>query len=144
MIPASLNSALRDFVTKDGPSFVAALGVLLILLGCAAEVTRSPVAFRPAESSTNRVIELTQLTTLVLATGYQRSLLTGSRWEFAGSLAAGDVYRPVGTVFTIEGANMHEAFLVISDSMVVGFYLPGEQAYSALEPWAPIRFKPLN
>lgn len=84
------------------------------------------------------------LVTLTLSTGYQRSLLTGSRWEHVGSVPQGDVYRPVGTVFTIEGANMHEAYLVIRGDSVVGFYLPGEKSYSALQPAARIAYKTVN
>lgn len=44
----------------------------------------------------------------------------------------GDVYRPVGTIFTIEGRKVHEAYLVIRDRTLGGFYLPGEQNYSPL------------
>ena len=52
-----------------------------------------------------------------------------------------DVVILLGTVFTIEGANMHEAYLVLREGRVVGFYLPGERAFSALEPPAPMTYK---
>lgn len=79
-----------------------------------------------------------------LPTGYQRSILTGSRWELVGELAQGDVYRPVGTVFTIEGANMHEAFLVVNQSKITGFYLPGEGAFSGLDTPVSLPFKTIH
>ena len=118
-----------------------ALAVAFILQGCASEVARSGVAFRPAQAKMRRTLEVGSLLTLTLATGYQRSVPTGSRWEYTGSVPQGEVYRPVGTVFTIEGANMHEAYLVLREGRVVGFYLPGERAFSALEPPAPMTYK---
>jgi hypothetical protein len=123
---------------------VSLAGILsiLIVVGCASEVVSHPVSMVLEKAPASRVVEVTQLTTLTLLTGYQRSLLTGSRWERVGSVPAGEVYKPVGTVFTIEGANRHEAFLVIRDAQVVGFFLPGENAFSALEPAVPIQFKP--
>ena len=117
---------------------------LASLAGCATEVTRSRAEFRAADPAQRRSIEATGLVTLNLATGYQRSIITGSRWEWVGVVPEGEVFRPVGTVFTIEGANMHEAFIVVRDSKVVGFYLPGEGAFSALEPAVVLPYKLLN
>ena len=60
-------------------------------------------------------------------------LAEGSRWQRVGALPEGEVYRPVGTVFTIEGRNVHEAYLVVSPARtLVGFYLPGESRLSLL------------
>jgi hypothetical protein len=39
----------------------------------------------------------------------------------------------VGTVFTIEGRNVHEAYLIVAQSqMLVGFFLPAESSLSLL------------
>lgn len=73
-----------------------------------------------------------------LPTGYQREIRKGSLWRSAGSIPQGEVLRPVGTVFTIEGRQVHEAWLVLSDQKLVGFYLPGDQAYSALKSPLPM------
>jgi hypothetical protein len=121
-----------------------ALAAAFILGGCASEVVRSGVEFRPAPATGRQSIDMGSLVTVTLGTGYQRSILTGSRWERVGSVPQGDVYRPVGTVFTIEGANTHEAFLVIRDSQIVGFYLPGERSFSPLEPATRISYKTVN
>jgi hypothetical protein len=67
-----------------------------------------------------------------LDTGYQRDIPSGSIWRYAGDVPQGQVFRPVRSVFTIEGRQVHEAYLVISDATLVGFYLPGESNYSAL------------
>jgi hypothetical protein len=119
------------------------LAAALIVVGCASEVVRSGVAFEPAGAKSRRTIEMSGLVTVMQAT-YQRSILTGSRWERAGSVPQGEVYRPIGTVFTIEGANTHEAYLVIRDNQLVGFYLPGERAYAPLEPATRITYKTVN
>lgn len=119
-------------------SIVAAL--TLILVACASEILRTPTKLTAYEGRARQVIQISQLTTLTLSSGYERSLLTGSRWERVGSLPDGEVFRPIGTVFTIEGANTHEAYIVLRDSRIVGFYLPGEGAYSALSPGRPTAY----
>jgi hypothetical protein len=48
------------------------------------------------------------------------------------------------TVFTIEGANTHEANLVVRDNRIVGFYLPAERAFAPLEPATRISYKTVN
>ena len=67
-----------------------------------------------------------------LPTRYKRELAAGSRWRLVGRVPQGDVYRPVDTVFMIEGEQVHEAYLVVADHQLVGFYLPAETRYSAL------------
>lgn len=67
-----------------------------------------------------------------LETGYQRTLKAGSIWRLAGRLPQGSVYAPVDSVLTIEGRQVHEAWLVVREGTLLGFYLPGESAYSPL------------
>jgi hypothetical protein len=43
-------------------------------------------------------------------------------------------------VFTLEGANIHEAWLVIRGAALVGFYLPAERAFSPLTSPVPLYF----
>jgi hypothetical protein len=54
-----------------------------------------------------------------------------------GRTSEGDVYKPVGRVFTVEGAHIHEAYLVLVGNRLVGFYLPVERAF-APAPAGPI------
>jgi len=95
------------------------------------------VSTAPATLATDSVtvpsrIQLKSPTEIRLETGYTRTLAAGSNWQRVGTLSQGTVYRPVGTIFTIEGRQVHEAYLVITNQRLVGFYLPGEQAYSPL------------
>ena len=48
-----------------------------------------------------------------------------------GNLPQEQVLKPIDAVFTIEGRQIHEAYLVVADDHLVGFYLPGE-AHSRL------------
>jgi hypothetical protein len=55
----------------------------------------------------------------------------GTLWQKTGSIGQGDVYKRVGDVFTIEGAHVHEAHIVVSKQELVGFYLPVEKVFVA-------------
>lgn len=68
-----------------------------------------------------------------LDTGYTRSLIAGSQWMRVGAIAQGQVYRPYNTIFTLEGTHVHEAYLVIANNNLTGFYLPVEHGYSPLK-----------
>jgi len=103
----------------------------LVLSACAPMVVSSPVTLAPV--ATADAIQLTTRVTFKLPTGYQRELPAGSRWQAAGRLSEGVVYRPLNTVFAIEGRQVHEAHLVIDKARLVGFYLPAEGRYSSLD-----------
>ena len=79
--------------------------------------------------------------TVELDSGYVRSVPAGTEFVEIGSTPQGRVYRPANTVFTIEGAHMHEAHPVVKDGRVVGFYLPVEKSFSPLS--RPVEF-PIN
>jgi len=116
------------------------LGALLLaatLGGCAAEVQRASTSFEPPQSGQQqRQLRVRDAVTVTLGTGYSRSI--SGNWGYAGSTPQGEVYRPVDRVFTIEGANTHEAYLVMNSGKLVGFYLPGEGAFAPLPAPVPL------
>ena len=65
-------------------------------------------------------------------TGFPRTLAEGSSWLPVGRVPAGTVYKSLNSVFTVEGTNVHEAYLVISSGKLMGFYLAAEGSYAAL------------
>lgn len=65
---------------------------------------------------------------------YQRDVRAGSLWRLVGRIEQGAVYRPVDTVFMLESAHVHEAYLVIDGSTLVGAYLPVERAFVKVKP----------
>ncbi len=108
--------------------------LLFSLLGCASEVVRTPVSFVPTNSQAHEKIVLAKDVKVSVSAWYSRVLPNGSIWELKGSLPQGNVYRRVKDIFTVEGAQVHEAYLVIAGEHLVGFYLPVEQAYSPTDP----------
>jgi hypothetical protein len=106
-----------------------------VLAACAPEVVRVPIV--PLSEATAKghaeAIVLARHALVRTGTGYDRVLAVGTRWRFAGEIPQGAVYRATQGVFTLEGANIHEAYLVLRDDLLVGFYLPVERAYSPLK-----------
>lgn len=114
------------------------LVTILALAGCAA-IQHVPVTMTPATGAVALVPKsLARELVIPLATGYQRKLPAGSFWSMAGTIPQGNVYRRHKDVFTLEGAHVHEAYLVIDQDRLVGFYLPAEQGFSSQQPSLPI------
>jgi len=109
-----------------------------MLAGCAS-VQHVPVAISPATGHAALVPKSIASEVIVpLATGYQRKLPAGSFWTMAGTIPQGTVYRRHRDVFTLEGAHVHEAYLVVEQGRLVGFYLPAESGFSPQQPSLPI------
>ncbi|WP_082818818.1 hypothetical protein [Cupriavidus nantongensis] len=116
-----------------------AAGCCLALAACAPMVATTPSTIEATQPNTaSRRIQILTPATIKLDTGYSRTLPEKSVWSKAGRVPQGDVFRPVGTIFTIEGRQVHEAYLVIHNQTLVGFYLPGEQNYSPLSTAVPL------
>lgn len=117
-------------------NFRAGQGILAIALlaaGCAADIPRQPAAFSEAPAGQARDARSVAVDVPVrLDSGYARTIPGGSRWERVGAVPAGSVFARVRDAFTVEGAHVHEAFLVVSEGMLVGFYLPVERAFVSL------------
>lgn len=121
----------------------AALAAALALSACAPSIPVQSAQLLPLTSTQPRM-RLTQNVVLKLSTGYSRRLASGSLWRPVGQVPQGLVLQPVGTVLTIEGRQVHEAYLVVSQNAVVGFYLPGESRFSPLAPSQPITIEGIN
>jgi hypothetical protein len=119
--------------------FNAAL--LAAALGGCAAVPHVPTAFTPiaVAQAVPRVLAATA--GVSIGTGYARTLKAGSRWQRTGTVPQGDVYKPYGDVFTLEGAHIHEAWLVLQGDQLVGFYLPVERGYTPLTPPVLLHFQ---
>ena len=103
----------------------------LLTTGCA-----SKVAYEPADlvsTADQGIITITDNTEIKLDTLYSRKIQKDSVFQRVGSISQGEVYKPVDDIFTVEGANVHEAYLVISGVKLIGFYLPGKDSFSKLK-----------
>jgi hypothetical protein len=116
----------------------AALAAAMIALaGCASEVTRQAVDMSSSAPETGRRFTLEQPASFRLDSGYSRTVAADTEFAAVGRIAQGLVLRPTQTVLTVEGKHMHEAYAVVRDNTLVGFYLPVEKAYSPLSQTTP-------
>lgn len=113
--------------------------VVLSSTGCAPEIVRSAIPY-VQKTDDKEVIQLTKSTTIPNYSGAGNKLFVGTRWDHVGEVVHGKVYRSKDSVFFLRGANTHEAYLVIKDKRLVGFYLPGDKAWSVLAPSLDIEF----
>ncbi len=67
-----------------------------------------------------------------LPCGYSRRLVKNKKWQLIGSIDTGDVYKPIDHCFTVECSNVFEAYLVLHENRLVGFYLPVEKGFVAV------------
>ena len=118
---------------------VVIVWVSALCAGCAPEIVRSSIPYVQKAGSTE-YIQLTQSLTVPNWSGAGNKIFVGTRWALAGEVSHGRVYRSRDSVFFLQGANSHEAYLVIKDNKLVGFYLPGEKSWSPLEPALSIEF----
>lgn len=114
------------------------LAALALCAGCAPMIQTTPATIEPVSSGGNtHSVLLRDTTPIRLDTGYSR-LIPSGKWIPVGRLSQGTVYRPVGTVFTIAARQVHEAYLVVHEKTLVGFYLPGESSYTPLSNAVPL------
>ncbi|UDM50235.1 hypothetical protein [Cupriavidus sp. MP-37] len=112
-----------------------AAGYCLALSACAPMIATAPSTIEVTQPSVAaRPIQILSATTVQLDTGYSRTLPERSVWSRVGRVPQGDVYRPIGTIFTIEGRQVHEAYLVIRDKTLVGSICQGNRIIPRYPP----------
>jgi len=119
---------VRKFIAQN----LGAVLLLILASGCA--VQQQPTQFSPLNASATPVrLRLDKQVDFSLSTGYSRTLKSGSLWTDIGSVTEGEVLKPYHGVFTLEGSNVQEAYLVVaSNNMLTGFYLPYEHKFSPI------------
>lgn len=115
---------------------------LLALLAACAAVQQHPAAITLLAPGAAAVpVSLVAPLQVELDTGYTRAVKAGSQWLRVGAIAQGDVFKPYQDVFTLEGAHIHEAYLVVDKGVLVGFYLPAERSFSPLKHKKSVSFQ---
>ena len=108
-------------------------GLGFIVYGCAFNVLQLPS--KPAELSLQPDVQksfvMEESVEVDPACGYKRTLRLGTRWDFVGRIPEGEVYKPRDQVLTVECSHVHEAYLVVSDSVLKGYFLPVDKAFVA-------------
>ncbi|MDR6450468.1 hypothetical protein J2794_006609 [Paraburkholderia terricola] len=115
----------------------------LMLSACAPSIPVQGTEFLPVTATQQRVRVVSSVT-VRLASGYSREVHGDSLWQPVGQIPQGVVLKPVGAVFTIEGRQVHEAYLVTKANTLVGFFLPGESHFSPLDPPQSITIERTN
>jgi hypothetical protein len=113
---------------------VITLLIFSLILSCAFDVIRvkqEPAKFEP-NAPEQGAWTLGQNIEVSLDTGYKRELKAGTRWRHIGKIENGDVYETNDQILTVEGSNIHEACIVVTEGYLVGFYLLGNQTFSPL------------
>jgi hypothetical protein len=104
--------------------------------GCMPELRGVPAtvfALPPAERP--RVVRLkSDVSVSWTGSTMSRVVPADSQWREIGRIPEGQVMRRLQGVFTVEGANTHEAMLVIQGSKLVGFYMTHERAFLPASP----------
>jgi hypothetical protein len=54
-------------------------------------------------------------------------------WTYVGTIDQGDVYKSKDQTVTVWGSNLYEAYPVIKENMLYGFYLPVEKTFTAIK-----------
>ncbi len=112
------------------------LSVFLALtcFGCAFDIVhidQIPVQYEKINAQKTD-FKLEDDVTVDLGTGYSRKLNKGTEWHYFNTISQGDIFKTNDQVLTVEGSNIFEAFIVVSEEKVVGFFLPVEETYSPL------------
>jgi hypothetical protein len=118
--------------------------VFLFLAGCAFDV----IAIQQQPTRLEGVIDSGQIWTLSegakieLVEGYATELRAGTRWRKVGRTAHGDVFHTADQIIAVEASNQHEADLVVSNGMAVGFYLLVERTFTPASRPTAIKLTP--
>lgn len=103
--------------------------VTSLLAGCATSIEQLPLdsGFMPGRGQS---FVLMKEISVSLPTGYASTLNRDSRWKLVGSIKRGDIYETSDQVVTLQASDMHEAYIVVKDGYLVGFYLPVEKTFA--------------
>jgi hypothetical protein len=120
--------------------FLGVFGIIAVLVAsCAPLVVQEPAQFTPGAGKSFR---LSRAAEVALSTGYSTTLRANTRWELVGTVTQGEVYRTKDQVVTLEGAHIHEGYLVLNRGTLVGFYLPVERTFSPVTPAKQLSIEP--
>lgn len=68
-------------------------------------------------------------TKIQLKSWYTTKLQSGTKWDYVGTIAEGDVYSTEDQIVTAVGSNTYEANITLKGDEIVGLYLPVEKGY---------------
>jgi len=127
--------------TRRLSSVISLSGILV--LGCAFDLAHVKYTTTTLQSiqEPGHTLVLTDEVSLAETPCYSRSLRKATRWDQVGTIQEGEVFRSKDQVLTLECSNVHEAYMVISQDTLVGFFLPVERGFV---PYSPAVLLPIG
>jgi hypothetical protein len=133
------------FFTRKTGAIASLLGALVLALAGCMSVPITPTAFTPADkAAAARPSQLTRPVAVLLPNETGVSLPGGSQWILAGSIPQGQVYRKANGTLMVDAQRLREAYLVVSNQALTGFYFPGESAYTPVSHATALHLEPLQ
>ena len=99
-----------------------------------AAVPYTAATFQPTQNSTRTLVLSDEVPLTDTPCSHSRTLRKTTRWDQVGAIAEGDVLRSKDQVLTLECSNVYEAYLVMSEGKLVGFFLPVEKGFVPHSP----------
>jgi hypothetical protein len=107
---------------------------ILFLSGCAFDLAH--VRYKLAEyvptPDVRKSFVIDKSMEITGGTCYDRTLRKDMRWNLVGRIREGEIYKSSEQILTLECSNVHEAYLVVANDSIVGFYLPVEKGFVEL------------
>ena len=86
----------------------------------------SPVKYAKSEE----IIIVTDEKDISLSNGYSVIIAKMTSWKYIGDIPEGKIYKPLSSVFMVEDSHKYQAYLVLQNHLLVGFYLPASKEFS--------------
>ena len=114
----------------------------LALAGCMSLSVR-PTTYTPVPSAAAvQPLRLAKAVAAPLTNDATVVLAEGSQWLPAGSIPQGMVYRKLGGTLMIDAKRLREAYPVVADNKLVGFYFPGETSFTPVTYATTLNLEP--
>ncbi len=80
------------------------------------------------------ILELVDAVTIKASNARPTILKPNTKWVEVGSIEHGVVYKTKDQVVIVNSFDVHEAYIVLNESFVVGYYLPIEKTFVESKP----------
>lgn len=100
--------------------------------GCS--ITQIPVSERLVVDRNPSIVALQESVRIELSGAKDVLLRAGTSWTCFGSIEQGTVCSSADQLVVVESYNTRQAYIVVHDDQVVGYYLPVENSFVEVEP----------
>jgi len=105
----------------------------------ACTIVQLPVsALSPATRTESR--RLISQVTVHVPSGRMIVLMAGTTFDLVGRVPQGEIFAPQDRMLTVRGPNAHEAYLVVENDVLQGFYLAVERTFTPIKNKVPLQF----